>query len=105
MLGAEAFVSASGSIVAAAGCGKTETIARAVKASPGRQLVLTHTNAGVEALRRRMRRHGVAESSVVIDTVAGWCLKFVTAYPNSSGWAGQDSSEDRDWYDALYPAM
>jgi UvrD/REP helicase N-terminal domain len=93
------------SVVAAAGCGKTETIARSVKAAAGRQLVLTHTNAGVEALRRRMRRQGVSDAAVGIDTIAGWCLKFVTSYPRLARWQGQDNIDGGDWYDDLYPAM
>ena len=75
----------SGSVVAAAGCGKTELIARAVASAPGRQLVLTHTNAGVEAIRYRLRRCGVANDHVAVDTLDGWCLKYVSAYPMLSG--------------------
>lgn len=74
-----------GSVVAAAGCGKTELIAQAVGASTGRQLVLTHTNAGVEALLRRMRRHGIGSRRVAVDTIHGWSLRYLGSYPATSG--------------------
>lgn len=93
------------SVVAAAGCGKTETIAKSVHACDDRQLVLTHTNAGVEAVKRRMRRLGISDSSASVDTIAGWCLKYVLAYPSLAKWNGQQDSESNDWYDQLYPAM
>ena len=41
-----------GSVVAAAGCGKTEQIARATLVADGRRLILTHTHAGIG--RQRM---------------------------------------------------
>ena len=44
--------SARGAMIAAAGCGKTEVIASAVaNYGGGKELVLTHTHAGVEAIR------------------------------------------------------
>jgi len=42
-------------IIAPAGYGKTEEIADAVNFCSGKQLILTHTRAGVAALRDRMR--------------------------------------------------
>jgi hypothetical protein len=75
-----------GSVTAAAGCGKTELIARSVATGAGeRELILTHTNAGVDALRRRLRERGVSADRFAIDTIAGWCLKYVASYPKLSG--------------------
>ncbi|MCK5941600.1 MAG: AAA family ATPase [Planctomycetes bacterium] len=92
-----------GSVVAAAGCGKTELIAKSVAAAGGRQLVLTHTNAGVEALLRRMRRHGVPPSQVAIDTIHGWSLRYLGSYPGKSGGVPERESEV-DWR-RVCPAM
>ena len=44
----------NGAIIAPAGHGKTEMIADIVLASEGKQLLLTHTNAGVDALKKRL---------------------------------------------------
>lgn len=73
-------------VVAAAGCGKTEAIARAVALSHGRrQLVLTHTHAGVGALRRRLHALRVPRDRFTVDTIAGWALRFGASYPGLSG--------------------
>ena len=73
------------SITAAAGCGKTEEIVKAVKIAEGLQLVLTHTNAGVAALRARLRKYQVPESQYRVDTIASWLLKYAGSYPEMSG--------------------
>ena len=74
-----------GSVVAAAGCGKTELIAKSVSKSSGRQLVLTHTNAGVESLLRRLRRFGVDRDRAHVDTIHSWCIRYLASYPCTSG--------------------
>lgn len=93
-----------GHIVAAAGCGKTELIAKAVKATTsGPQLVLTHTHAGVDALRRRMYRLGVPPSAFHLETIAGWALRYAVAYPGMSGFSKAIPSGD-DWQDVYAAA-
>ena len=73
-------------LTAPAGCGKTELIARAVgHRVKGRQLVLTHTHAGVKALRDRLRKLGVPSTYYYVDTIAGWSLKYALAFPSLSG--------------------
>jgi hypothetical protein len=67
-----------------AGAGKTQIIAAvgALASEAGeRVLVLTHTNAGVDALRRRMRAFGVAASQVSVETIASWSHALVRHYP------------------------
>ena len=44
----------SAAIIAPAGHGKTEMIADIVERSIGKQLLLTHTNAGVDAIDKRL---------------------------------------------------
>lgn len=73
-------------LTAPAGCGKTELIARAVgHRLKGRQLVLTHTHAGVKALRDRLRKLGVPAVYYHVDTIAGWSLRYALAFPGLSG--------------------
>lgn len=72
-------------LVAPAGCGKTELIAGAVQIGTGRSLVLTHTHGGVSALKSRLQRYGVPTSMVEVQTIAGWTLRFASAYPKTSG--------------------
>lgn len=91
-----------GYVVAAAGCGKTEQIARATKISSGRRLVLTHTNAGADALKARLDRLGVPRRQYRVDTIAGWSLRFSQAFPVRSSLGAIDRS-NTDW-PAVYAA-
>ncbi len=82
---AELALSNRGAMIAPAGCGKTWTIARAVTDhGRGRDLVLTHTHAGVDAIRRRLLEFRCPSSSVHVDTIAGWCLRLAAAFPATS---------------------
>ena len=71
-------------IVAPAGHGKTELIAK-VAALGRRTLVLTHTHAGVHAIKARLKRMHVPADSVVVDTIASWARRYVQAFPSRSG--------------------
>lgn len=85
-----------GSIIAAAGCGKTEQIARATALSDGRRLILTHTHAGVDALKARLKKRSVPDNKYRIDTIAGWSLRFAASFPLRSGLEITNPSDD-DW--------
>lgn len=69
-----------GAIVAPAGHGKTELIARTA-ALGQRTLILTHTHAGVHALRARLKKLGVAHRACVVDTIATWASRYAGAFP------------------------
>lgn len=69
-----------GSVVAPAGHGKTELIAK-LTGLAGRTLVLTHTHAGVHALRSRMGRLGINPRAVAVDTIASWASRYTAAFP------------------------
>lgn len=73
------------SLIAPAGCGKTEEIVKAVSYLDGKQLILTHTNAGVASLKSRLRKLKVPNTKFNIDTIASWFLKYSAAYLNISG--------------------
>ena len=83
-------------LIAPAGCGKTHTIADAVTLSQGRQLVLTHTHAGVHALERKLKEARTGRDSYRVQTIATWALRYVTAYPLLSGFR-TSSSDPFDW--------
>ena len=90
---------ARGSVVAAAGCGKTEQIARATQIAEGHRLILTHTHAGVDALRLRLKTHKVPSDKFRIDTIAGWCLRYAASFPNRSGLPYDSPRADKEWND------
>lgn len=77
----------SGTITAPAGCGKTQLIADALKRHAGRKpvLVLTHTNAGVVALRNRLDKASVPARAYRLSTIDGWAMRLITTFPQRSG--------------------
>lgn len=75
-----------GYVIAPAGYGKTYLIAEAVKKASSRQLVLTHTYAGVNSIRTKMIHQRVDSSKYQLDTIASWCLRLCLSYPETSGW-------------------
>jgi hypothetical protein len=90
-----------GSVIAPAGCGKTELIARAATLSEGRRLlILTHTNAGLRALKDRLHRLRVRPGSAHVDTIAGWALRYALGYPTTSKLSSHDPL-GAEW-DAVY---
>jgi AAA domain len=76
-----------GTVTAPAGCGKTHLIAKALTrhAEPKPILVLTHTNAGVVALRGRLDREGVAAKAYRLCTIDGWAMRLISTFPRRSG--------------------
>ncbi|HAW07863.1 MAG TPA: hypothetical protein DCW42_01640 [Bacteroidetes bacterium] len=94
------------SIVAPAGHGKTEMIADIVNYSSDKQLILTHTNAGVEALVKRMKKRGVNANKYSIMTIAAFCIKWCHSYPNTGSFVEYSSLYEKLdmtlYYNKLY---
>lgn len=67
-------------IIAPAGHGKTEMIADIVSFSTGKQLLLTHTNAGVDALKKRLEKRNISQKRFCITTIAAFCVKWCASY-------------------------
>ncbi len=89
--------SAPCSIEIPAGGGKTHLLAAAVAVAVSggsRSLILTHTNAGVDVLRNRMKKFGIKSSTYHIDTIMGWVLTIIRAYREI---AGIRVAETPDW--------
>jgi hypothetical protein len=87
----------SGYIIAPAGFGKTYLIAESVKHCEGRQLILTHTFAGIDSIKSKLANQNVPSSQYHIDTIASFALKWVHAYPVNAGWTIDDPKTDQDW--------
>lgn len=87
-------------VVAPAGHGKTELIAR-VAALGERTLILTHTHAGVHAIRSRLKRHSVPNHVVSVDTIASWAVRYVLAFPRHANQPPLNPRTPEEW-NALY---
>ncbi|MBC3805797.1 AAA family ATPase [Undibacterium seohonense] len=86
-----------GYVIAPAGFGKTHLIALAVKEANSRQLILTHTFAGVNSVKAKMVALKVPSANYQVDTIASWALRLCLAYPKTSGWK-VDSPNDKQWH-------
>lgn len=90
-------------LIAPAGCGKTHIIAQAVCLDSTRKsLILTHTHAGVDALRRRLATMGATHSSYRVVTIAGFCLRLTKSFPTSTGISS--SLPERNEWEMVYLA-
>jgi len=93
-------------IIAPAGHGKTEMITELVNDSAGKQLILTHTNAGVDALVKRMKKKHIASEKYSIMTIAAFCMKWCIAYPSTATFDTRLSplsrSTSEEYYCQLY---
>lgn len=85
-----------GYVIAPAGYGKTHLIAEAVKVATRRQLVLTHTYAGVNAIRLKMQQLQIPPAQYQIDTIASWALRTCLYFPKTSKWKN-DHPTGKDW--------
>jgi DNA helicase-2/ATP-dependent DNA helicase PcrA len=96
----EKFVSESKSmVVAPAGNGKTHAIAICLKHTKGRQLILTHTHAGVASLKEKIIQQGIDYKHYRVETITGFAQKYVNAF-----YCGDDVPEQED-SKAYYPFL
>lgn len=92
------FVSKAKSMVTApAGYGKTHAIAECLKYIEGKQLILTHTHAGVASLKEKIQKQGIAYNQYRVETIESFAQKYVNAF-----YCGNDIPE-QDNSDAYYP--
>ncbi|MFK3711762.1 UvrD-helicase domain-containing protein [Leclercia adecarboxylata] len=71
-----------GLVVAPAGCGKTHLITEVLRIARNKPyLVLTHTTAGVTALKKRLNRLSVPPQNYVVTTIDGWALRIAGCFP------------------------
>ncbi|MFA0810863.1 UvrD-helicase domain-containing protein [Microbulbifer epialgicus] len=77
----------TGLVVAPAGCGKTQLIVETLKQQPTGKpfLILTHTTAGIAALKARLTRNSVSPKSYHLATISGWAVSVLLKYPTLSG--------------------
>lgn len=70
-----------GAIEAPAGCGKTQAIVDTLAIPASKPyLVLTHTTAGVAALRKRLTRANIPATHYVLSTIDGWSVRIANSF-------------------------
>ena len=83
-------------IVASAGCGKTHAIAICLKYAKKKQLILTHTHAGVASLKEKIMQQGINNEHYRVETITGFAQKYVNAF-----YCGDDIPEQEN--NAYFP--
>lgn len=85
-------------IEAPAGCGKTQFIVDMIaEHADSRELILTHTYAGVYSLINRFKVKSISSKRFKIETIAGFCLRLVSYYPINSQVANLTPISNSDW--------
>jgi hypothetical protein len=92
-----------GLVIAPAGCGKTQLITDALARHSGSKpiLVLTHTNAGVAALRGRLERAGVKPSAYRAATLDGFAIRLISTFPQRAGHDPRIVTSARPQYETI----
>jgi ATP-dependent exoDNAse (exonuclease V) beta subunit len=68
-------------LVAPAGYGKTFTIVECLKHTTGKQLILTHTHAGIAAIKEKIKKTPEIKSTqYCIETISSFAQKYVKAF-------------------------
>lgn len=77
----EAFVKGKKTmLVAPAGYGKTHTIVECLKYTYGRQLILTHTHAGVASIKEKIDKSNIKPAAYRIETISSFAQKYSNAF-------------------------
>ena len=75
------FISKSKSmLIAPAGHGKTHSIVECLNHTEGRQLILTHTHAGVASIKEKIEKAKLSSNKFHIETITGYAQKYMQAY-------------------------
>jgi len=83
-------------IVAPAGYGKTHAIALCLSHAKGKQLILTHTNAGVASLKEKIMQQGINNKHYRVETITSFAQKYVNSF-----YCGADIPEQEE--NAYFP--
>jgi len=67
-------------LIAPAGYGKTYTIVQCVNKADGKSLILTHTHAGVAALKNALKEQQIDKKYYEIETITSYAQKYAKAY-------------------------
>jgi DNA helicase-2/ATP-dependent DNA helicase PcrA len=77
--------------IAPAGYGKTYSIVEALKYTQGRQLILTHTHAGVSSIKEKIKKSKVESNKYKVETISSFAQKYANSF-----YVGEDKpSEDK----------
>ena len=81
-------------LIAPAGFGKTHTIAECLKHTEGKQLILTHTHAGIASIKEKLLKTGIPKSKFHVETITGYAQKYTVAFYRGFDMPSQENSAE-----------
>lgn len=87
-------------VIAPAGHGKTHAIATCLAHTKGKQLILTHTHAGVASLKEKINKSELSKCNFHIETVTSYAQKYVQAFYSGKDIPEQDNT--KEYYPLYY---
>ncbi len=63
--------------IAPAGHGKTHAIADCLNHTTGKQLILTHTHAGIASIQDKLKKNGITPATFNVETISSYAQKLV----------------------------
>lgn len=81
-------------LIAPAGYGKTHTIVESIKYTDGKQLILTHTHAGVASIKEKIKKAGITSSRYNVETISSFAQKYVNAFYMGTDIPNQENPKD-----------
>ncbi|WP_108807551.1 UvrD-helicase domain-containing protein [Aquimarina spinulae] len=85
-------------LIAPAGYGKTHSISESLKNTKGRQLILTHTHAGVSSIKEKLKKAQIANHNFNVETITSFAQKYVLSF-----YINKDEIPDQEDSNAYYP--
>lgn len=80
-------------LVSPAGYGKTYTIVECIKKVDGKSLILTHTHAGIAAIKKRLKIEDIDTKKYQVETITSYAQKYVKSYYIGNDTPKQDAKE------------
>jgi superfamily I DNA/RNA helicase len=81
-------------LIAPAGYGKTHTIVECLKYTANRQLILTHTHAGVASIKEKIRNANIGSSRYNVETISSFAQKYVNSFYIGTDTPSQDNPKE-----------
>ncbi|UDQ98885.1 UvrD-helicase domain-containing protein [Lentisphaerota bacterium WC36G] len=81
-------------LIAPAGYGKTHTIVECLNHTKGKQLILTHTHAGVSAIKAKIRKEKISNNKFHLETISSFAQKYVHAFYTGNEMPNQDDNKN-----------
>lgn len=83
-------------LIAPAGYGKTHAIVECLKYTVGRQLILTHTHAGVASIKEKIVKARLNSDQYSVETISSFSQKYLKAFYVGADVPEQDAKDKND---------